>query len=65
MPETFWLSLLVIQLLMTDNASVLVRLREKKKRGEIDPKEEGPSDAVEIEPSGAGLFGALPLAEAG
>ena len=30
MPETFWLSLLVIQLLMTDNASVLVRLRDKK-----------------------------------
>ena len=30
MPETFWLSLLVIQLLMTDNASMLVRLREKK-----------------------------------
>ena len=27
--------------------------------GEIAPEEEGPSDAVEIETSGAGLFGAL------
>ena len=42
MPETFWLSLLVIQLLMTDNASMLVRLRDKKKVNELAGDSMGP-----------------------